>query len=52
MKWVEVEPITMITKAKITNFVWKNVVYRFDIPNIIILNNGKRFNNPKFRKFF
>ena len=52
MKWVEVKPTTMITKAKITNFVWKNVIYRFDIPNVIISNNGKQFDNLKFRKFF
>ena len=37
-----------ITEAKITNFVWKNIICRFGIPNVIILNNGKQFDNPKF----
>ena len=47
-KWVEVKPAVKITEAKITSFVWKNIVYRFEIPNVIILNNGRQFDNPKF----
>ena len=47
-KWVEVEQTTTMTEAKITSFVWKNVVCRFDIPNVIISDNGKQFDNPKF----
>ena len=47
-KWVEVELIAMITKAKIRSFVWKNIVCRFEIPNTIISNNGRQFDNPKF----
>ena len=50
-KWVEAETAITITEAKITNFVWKNIVYRFGIPNVIILNNGRQFDNPKFQKF-
>ena len=51
IKWIEAEPTTTITKAKITSFVWKNIICRFDIPNVIISNNGKQFDNPKFWKF-
>ena len=47
-KWVEVEPAAKITEAKITSFVWKNIVYRFGIPNVIISDNGRQFDNPKF----
>ena len=50
-KWVEAETAATITEAKITNFVWKNIVYRFGIPNVIISNNGRQFDNPKFQKF-
>ena len=39
-KWVEIEPLTVITKAKIQHFVWKNLVCLFGIPRIIIFNNG------------
>ena len=48
VKWIETEPIATITEAKITSFVWKNIICRFGIPNVIILNNGKQFDNPKF----
>ena len=50
-KWVEVEPVATITEAKIRSFIWKNIVCRFGIPNTIISNNGKRFDNSMFRKF-
>ena len=47
-KWVEVEPMTTITKAKVTSFVWKNIICRFGVPRVIISDNGKQFDNPKF----
>ena len=50
-KWVEAELVTTITKAKIISFVWKNIICRFGVPYIIILDNGKQFDNPKFQKF-
>ena len=31
-KWVEAEALATITKAKVQNFVWKNIVCRFRIP--------------------
>ena len=49
-KWVEAEPIATIIEAKIRNFIWKNIVCRFGIPNTIISDNGKYFDNPKFQK--
>ena len=40
-KWVEVEPVTMIIEAKVTSFVWKNIICRFGVSHVIILDNGK-----------
>ncbi|KAM2161972.1 hypothetical protein ACFX1Q_039819 [Malus domestica] len=40
-KWAEVEPLATITEAKIEDFVWKNILYRFGIPNAIVTNNGR-----------
>ena len=40
-KWVEAESLATITEAKIQNFVWKNIIYRFGIPLTIILDNGQ-----------
>ena len=48
IKWVEVELVTTITEAKITSFVWKNIICRFGVPYVIISDNGKQFDNPKF----
>ena len=50
-KWVEAELVTMITEAKVTSFVWKNIICRFGVPHVIISDNGKQFDNPKFQKF-
>ena len=47
-KWVEVELVMTIIEAKVTSFVWKNIIWRFGVPCVIILDNGKQFDNPKF----
>ena len=50
-KWVEAKPVTTITKAKVISFMWKNIICRFGVPHVIISDNGKQFDNPKFQKF-
>ena len=40
-KWVEAEALAMITEAKVRSFVWKNIVCRFGIPQMIFLDNGR-----------
>ena len=50
-KWVEAEPVTTITKAKITSLVWKNIICRFRVPCVIISDNGKQFATPSFENF-
>ncbi|KAM2646439.1 hypothetical protein EV1_019851 [Malus domestica] len=39
-KWAEVEPLSTITEVKIEDFVWKNILCRFGIPNSIVIDNG------------
>ncbi|KAM1195267.1 hypothetical protein ACFX2J_021786 [Malus domestica] len=51
-KWAEVEPLATITEAKIKDFVWKNILCRFGIPNAIVTDNGRQFDNNKFMMFF
>ena len=41
MKWVEAEPAETIIETKIIGFVWKNIICRFRIPNVIISDNGR-----------
>jgi len=51
IKWVEAKPVMTTTEARITSFIWKNIIYRFGVPRLIISDNGRQFDNPKFRKF-
>uniref|UniRef100_A0A2N9IUA0 Uncharacterized protein n=1 Tax=Fagus sylvatica TaxID=28930 RepID=A0A2N9IUA0_FAGSY len=50
-KWVEAEPLATIIEKNIQNFVWKAVIYRFGIPRVLLSDNGKQFDNPRFRQF-
>ena len=50
-KWAEAEPLATITKQKIRNFVWRAIVCRFGIPRALVSDNGKQFDNAKFRDF-
>ena len=38
-------------EARIRSFVWKNIIYRFGIPLMIILDNGRQFDSQAFRDF-
>ena len=40
-KWVEAELVTTITEAKVTSFVWKNIICKFGVLHVIISDNGK-----------
>ena len=48
-KWIEVEALSMITEKRMTDFVWRNLVY--GIPCALITDNDKQFDNHNFRDF-
>ena len=50
-KWVEAEPLAKITQQNVKNFVWKNIVCRFEVPRVLVSDNGQQFNNTLFREF-
>ena len=50
-KWAEAEPLVTITEQKVRNFVWHSIICRFGISRALVSNNGKQFDNPKFRDF-
>ena len=50
-KWAEAEPLATITEQKIRNCVWRSIICRFDIPRALVSDNGKQFDNLKFRDF-
>ena len=51
IKWAEAESLATITEQKICNFVWRNIICRFGIPRALVSDNGKQFDNAKFRDF-
>ena len=51
IKWVEAEPLAIITEKNVYSFVWKSIIYQFRIPRVLVSNNGKLFNNDAFKNF-
>jgi hypothetical protein len=49
-KWVEVRPITNLGAEQAVTF-FTDIVYRFEVPNSIITNNGSQFTGRKFLEF-
>lgn len=50
-KWVKAEALTIITEHNIRNFIWRSLICRFGIPQVIITNNKRQFDNKHFREF-
>ena len=48
-KWIEVEAFTSIKDKDVIQFVWKNIVCRFGIPQSIITDNGPQFDSKVYR---
>ena len=51
-KWVEAETLATIMEKNVRNFVWRYIIYRYGIPKVLVLNNGKQFDNDSFRDFY
>ncbi|KAL5542534.1 hypothetical protein UlMin_010244 [Ulmus minor] len=49
-KWVEAEPLSEITEARTTSFVWRNIVCRFGIPHSLVSDNGTQFDSTGLKK--
>ena len=47
----EVEPLTNIRDVDAKRFVWKNIVTQFEIPCILISDNGLQFDSKAFRRY-
>ena len=52
IKWVEAEAMATITDKNIRNFVWRNIICRYGIPRVLVLDNGKQFDNDSFKDFY
>ena len=47
-KWVKAETLTNIRDMDVKKFGWKNIVTRFGVPQVLILDNGLQFDNKAF----
>ena len=50
-KWVEAEALASITPVKIKELVYKNIVFRYEVPHTIVSDNGTQFDCDEFREF-
>ena len=39
-------------EKNIRSFVWRNIIYRYGIPRVLVSDNGKQFDNSAFRDFY
>ena len=50
-KCVEVEALATITEKNIRNFFWRNIICKYKIPRVLVLDNGNQFDNESFKDF-
>ncbi|XP_071906678.1 uncharacterized protein [Coffea arabica] len=48
-KLVEAEPLNTISSRLVQKFFWRNIVYRFGIPRILVWDNGRQFADNPFQ---
>ena len=51
-KWIEVDAFASMKDRDVTQFIWKNIVYRFGIPRSIISDNRPQFDSRVYRDFY
>nr|KYP35457.1 Gypsy retrotransposon integrase-like protein 1 [Cajanus cajan] len=51
-KWVEAMSYAHVTRKVVVNFVRRNIVYRYGIPNKIITDNRSNLNNKMMTKLY
>jgi transposase InsO family protein len=49
-KWIEPRPIVNVRSEEVISF-FTDIIYQFDIPNMIITDNGTQFTGKKFLNF-
>ncbi|XP_023884062.1 uncharacterized protein LOC111996333 [Quercus suber] len=50
-KWVEIKALATITEKNVQSFVWKNIIYRYGIPRVLVSDNEKQFDNNTLKDF-
>ena len=50
-KWEEVEALATIIENNVQSFVWRYINCKYGIPKVLVLDNGKQFDNDSFPDF-
>jgi transposase InsO family protein len=50
-RWIEAKLLASITSDAVKKFFWQNIICRFGVPRILIVDNGKQFDSDKFKEF-
>jgi len=40
-RWIEAKPLATITSEAVKKFFWQNIIYRFEVPRTLTVDNGK-----------
>ncbi|KAI9100747.1 hypothetical protein K1719_024109 [Acacia pycnantha] len=48
-KWIEADPLTTITSARVRRFVQQKIFSRFGVPAEVVTDNGTKFTNRNFQ---
>nr|KYP44428.1 Gypsy retrotransposon integrase-like protein 1 [Cajanus cajan] len=49
--WIEAEPVVTISAEKVRAFLWKNVVCRYGVPQVLVSYNGTQFASARVCDF-
>ncbi|KAL0293187.1 UNVERIFIED_CONTAM: hypothetical protein Scaly_3146200 [Sesamum calycinum] len=49
-KWADVVPLKEVKKETIVDFIYINIIFRYEIPRYIIIENGRFFQNKSMDK--
>ena len=50
-KLVEAKTLATITENNVRSFIWKNIICKYGIPRVLVLDNEKQFDNNFVRNF-
>ena len=51
-KWVEAKSLATIIEKNVWSFIWRYIIYRYEIPRVLVSDNGKQFENNSFWDFY
>lgn len=51
-KWIEAIPMTYITDTKISKFILSYIICRYEVPLVIVTDNGHPFKNQDVRVLY